>query len=96
MSFAVNPEDFGKHIFVTSGGDVDDQATLDDFINLKDVCEKNGSHVAIVVDAEGEIICFAPVAVARIIAKLLDESGDFGDDLLTKKHGYGADNNGTR
>jgi hypothetical protein len=36
--------------------------------------------VAVVIDAEGEIVCFAPIAVARVIARLLDESKDFGDD----------------
>lgn len=82
MTFAVDPKDYEKHIFLQSDGDVHDRATEKDFLLLKDVCSKYGSHIATVIDAEGEIVCFAPVAVARIIARLLDESKDFGDDLF--------------
>ena len=81
MAFAVEPRDFEKSIFLQSDGDAQDRATVDDFQHLADVCSKFGSHVAIVVDAEGEFVCLAPVAVARVIARLLDESQNVGDDI---------------
>ena len=81
MPFAIEPRDFEKHIFLRSDGDVHDQATEDDFHYFKDVCSTHGSHVAIVIDAEGEFVCLAPVAVARLIARLLDDCGEFGDDM---------------
>jgi hypothetical protein len=80
MTFAVEPKDFEKRIYLLADGEVKAQASEHDFRRLKDVCAKNDSHVAVVIDAEGEIVCFAPIAVARVIARLLDESKDFGDD----------------
>ena len=80
--FATKLRDFEKHISVSSGGDVADAATYGDFHNLKSVCDTHGSHVAIVIDAEGEVVCLAPVEVARLVARLLDGSDVFADDAL--------------
>ena len=81
MAFATELRDYEKAIFLVSDGDPSDKATADEFRELEMVCEKYGSHVATVIDAEGEIVCFAPVAVARLIARLLDASAEFGDDM---------------
>jgi hypothetical protein len=80
--FAVELHDFEKHIRVSSGGGIPDKATYGDFHSLNLVCEKAGTHVAIVIDAEGEIVCLAPIAVAMLIARLLDKSEEFADDAI--------------
>ena len=86
--FATELRDYEKHISVSSGGDVADSATYGDFHHMVRVCEENGSHVAIVIDAEGSYVCLAPVAVAQLIAQILDASKEFAEDAY---RGNGGD-----
>lgn len=81
MGFAVKPKDFEKDVMLDSGGEpMEDSLLMAYYNNLRDTCSENNSNVAVVIDSEGKIVCLAPVAVASIIAKLLNQSKDFGEE----------------
>lgn len=80
MNFAVNPEDFEKNVFISNEGDyVGDDVLLESFHALKEICDKNDSHLVEVIDSECQTVCFAPVKIAELIVKLLNESEEFGE-----------------
>lgn len=72
MSFATVPEDLEKNLFLESGGA--EQASIGQWDSLNETCRKYGSKVVAVLDAEGEIVCLAPVEIARLIVTLMNES----------------------
>lgn len=69
---AVKLEDLEKHIFLVSDGE--HVTTTGEFLEMKKVCEENGSRIVTVIDAESELVCFAPFEIAVEIAKLLDNN----------------------
>ena len=53
-----------------------------DFVSMHNTCARQASSIAIVVDSEGELVAFAPKEIARLIAKLLDESNEVADNVF--------------
>ena len=78
--FATKPKDLEKMIFLDSDGDT--SATVMDFVSMHNTCARQASSIAIVVDSEGELVAFAPKEIARLIAKLLDESNEVADNVF--------------
>ena len=68
--------DLEKMIFVDSGGDL--AARAEDFVRMEAACMRHGGRVATVVDAEGELVAFAPVELAIKIAALLQSDPAVG------------------
>jgi len=71
--FATRPEDLEKYFSISGGEDTSDSASIGDFEHARSVCEKYGTHIAMVIDAEGEYVCFAPQPIAKLIKDLLNE-----------------------
>ena len=73
--FATKPEDLEKFCGLESGGE--ETATIDDFLYVEKVCAQYQSKIVRVIDAEGETVCFAPIDIAKLISKLLNECDAF-------------------
>jgi hypothetical protein len=73
--FATKPEDLEKDCFINNDGTT--ESTVNDFVCLEFVCKKNNSKVVEVLDAEGETVCFAPIAIALLIVQLLNDCNSF-------------------
>lgn len=76
MPFATKPHELEKEIGLASDGEPAAAAHLVDLELMQSVCAANKTHVAVVIDAESEIVCLAPLYIARLIAKLLTESDE--------------------
>lgn len=65
---ATRPEDLERYLSVLT----DYPAAANDFVRMQKKCAKYGSEAVVVVDAEGELVCIAPQAIAERIAELLN------------------------
>jgi hypothetical protein len=72
--FATKSEDLEPYFFLPSGGE--EMASEVDFLRMRATCTHYDTYPTCVVDAEGELVCIAPKAIAEHIAKLMNEGAD--------------------
>jgi hypothetical protein len=65
--------------FVSLASDGEEKATCVDFLTMESICEKHGSKVVTLIDAEGYTVCIAPEGIARRIAELINQDNGSGD-----------------
>lgn len=66
--YATHPEDLERYFSVLTNF----PAAAHDFVRMQKKCAKYESEAVVVIDAEGELVCIAPQAIAERIAELLN------------------------
>ncbi len=72
----VHFDDLEPNFFLYSDGE--EATSLGEFCDLRNGCNVHGSMLVTVVDAECQVVCFAPLDIARKIVELLNKENQNG------------------